>query len=225
MKYLKRHIIGWSLILSCVSTPALCQSAHGDEPAGMQHIIGLNTFGLLNQLLDRSDSSEFRTPFLFTYTGDMGRMALRAGIGPRYKSETIVHQGFTDSEETSTLQIDGRLGVGMYFLNDGKWSALAGVDAVISYLRDRSIDDSGFDRITNQVEKTTYGGGPFIEFAFQVSPRVSLGAETALYWMYGKSKHSEVYKNFPDFSTVFSETTISELNITLPNTLFLRIHF
>jgi hypothetical protein len=150
---------------------------------------------------------------------------VRAGIGPEYSSETIVNEGFTDSEENTLLRMDGRIGAGLVILDDHRWQVIAGVDGVAGYFRDRRIEDSGFDRITDQEEVETYGGGPFIQLAFQLSKRISLSAESAVYWQHQNTTHTRLFENFPDFDNVISENSGSDLEITLPNTIFVRIHF
>ena len=191
---------------------------------GFSHTIGFNTTGLLNQFLD--DTNErFKTPYLITYSLELGRLVMRAGIGPEYSSETIVHDGFTDSEENTVLRIDGRLGAGLVVLNESRWQAVLGLDATGGYFRERNIEDSGFDRITDQEEIETFGGGPFLQLDFHLSKRISLGAESALYWLHKSSTHTQLFENFPDFNTILSKNSGSELEVALPNTLFIRIHF
>jgi hypothetical protein len=189
------------------------------------HAIGLNTIGFFDQFTGDDNETRYRSPYLITYSGALGRIAIRAGIGPEYTSQTVVHDGFTNSEENSLLRIDSRIGAGITLVDDSRWEVLVGLDATYGYSRERDIEDSGFDRITNQIETQAFGGGPFIQIAYQISKRVSLSTESTLYWTHGTSEHIELFKNFPDFNTVLSKTTSNGLDLTLPNTIFLRIHF
>lgn len=214
------------IALACAWTGLHAQQTVITDDEGIKHSIGLNTIGLLNQIFDgETTGDDFQNPYLLTYSADFGKLILRAGIGPEYRSETIVHQGFSDSQENSLLRLDGRVGAGIVAIDDARWNVLIGLDGAVSYLRDREIDDSGFDRITEQIETLEFGGGPFVQLAYHLSRRVSLAVESTFYWMTGTSEHVELYKNFPDFNTVLSETSSSRLDITLPNTVFIRIHF
>lgn len=206
--------------------PLFVIAQEAEEPTrGIRHAIGLNTAGLLDRVIDDSEEDRFKTPYLIAYSIELGKLAVRAAVGPEYSSETIVHDGFSDSEENTLLRLDGRVGVGLIVLEDHRWQAIAGVDATGGYFRDRQIEDSGFDRITTQVETETFGAGPFIQVDFHVSKRISLGAESAIYWQQQKTTHAQLFENFPDFNNVLSENSGPELEITLPNTIFIRLHF
>lgn len=218
------HILLLSLFICTVSMVS-AQKDIAQESTGFKHTIGLNTTGLLNQFLDDTDKKDYKTPYLITYSIELGKLALRAGLGPEYTSETIVHDGFTDTEENTFLRLDGRIGAGFVVLEDHRWQAMAGIDIAGGYERDRSISDSGFDRITEQLELETIGGGPFLQLAYHVSKRISLSVESSVYWMYEKTTRTELFENFPDFNNVVSENTGSSLHVALPNTLFVRIHF
>lgn len=222
MKVLHKSIV--IAAISTLSIHASAQESSEDQP-GFKHMLGLNTTGLLNQFRDESTNDRFRTPYLITYSMELGKLAVRAGIGPEYSTETIVHDGFTDSEENSLLRMDGRIGAGLVVLDDHRWQAIMGLDAVAGYFRERNIEDSGFDRITDQEEVETYGGGPFIQLSFQLSKRVSLSAESAAYWQHRNTTQTQLFENFPDFNNVISENSGSELAVTLPNTIFVRLHF
>jgi hypothetical protein len=152
-------------------------------------------------------------------------VVFRAAIGPEYSTETIVRDGFTDSEENTLLRLDGRIGAGLVILDDQRWQAVAGLDGVIGYQRDREIEDSGFDRITTQTEIESLGGGPFVQIAYHLSRRISLGAESSVYWVSRTNTLTELFENFPDFNNVINKNTGSTLDITLPNTIFVRLHF
>lgn len=212
-------------LLSGASLHSIAQQAMEAEDPGFNHTIGLNTVGLLNQFRSEDNEDRFQTPYLITYSLTLGKLVLRAGIGPEVTTETIIHDGFTNSEEHNFLRMDGRLGAGLVILDDGRWEAIAGVDAAGGYLRDQNIDDSGFDRITEQEEIETYGGGPFLQLAYNVSRRVSLSVESAAYWLHRQTTETLLFENFPDFNNIVRESSGSELELALPNTLFVRIHF
>jgi hypothetical protein len=212
-----------SIICLAFLHPASAQEA--TEAKILHHQIGVSTLGLLNLIRDDAEGSEFQTPILFSYAYRTPALIVRVGIGPKYSSESIERDGFTDREEISSLAIDGRIGAGIRFIADGRWEAYAGVDAAGGYHRDRTIEDTGFDRITEQTELRRAGGGPFLQVDYHLSPVVSLGAESGLYWIQETTKRTVHFENFPDFDSEISETTGNDLDVSLPNTIFLRFHF
>ncbi|MDX1408460.1 MAG: hypothetical protein R3330_10015, partial [Saprospiraceae bacterium] len=191
---------------------------------GLRHAIGLNATGLLDNLFNAEDR-EGGLPYLLTYELVAGRLVLRAGIGPEYTSETVVHEGFSDSQKRTDLQLDGRIGAGLRVLDEERWQLIAGVDITGYYGLEEITDDSGFDKITDEMESQRIGGGPFIQLSYQLSPRISLRTESALYINRYKETHTEIFENFPDFNNQLSKTTGTALDVHLPASLFVQFHF
>lgn len=225
---MKTSMEGVYLLVLAVS---LALPLTGQEPAQedrsekrTEHIVGLNATGLLHQVFGDSDGTG-DLPYLITYAWDAGKMHLRGGLGPEFRNETVVHEGFTDSEKQTFLDLEWRTGLGFEVLDEEKWGVLAGIDVVGSYTLDRTTNDSGFDKITDEIETWSLGGGPFIQLGYRLSQRISLSAESALYARHFNTTHSELFENFPDFNNELSETTGQQLDTFLPTSLFLHFHF
>ena len=223
MSYLKHIILACLLICSLL---VQAQISEAEENTDLKHTIGLNATGFLTQLFDEdSGRNDEHLPYLFTYAYRPGRMLFRMGIGPHYAKRTTEHEGFTDVDEITELDIYGRLGIGWYLLSESKWDVLAGLDLTASYEKDQESNDTGFDKITDEFERTAFGGGPFIQVAFRLNKRISLATESALYVNSFEETQTRIFKNFPDFNDELSKSTGTELEIFLPTSLFLQFHF
>ena len=214
---LKYLLAGMAIVLSLTT-----YGQREDTP--LKHSVGLNATGLLQNVFGTTDS-ENTLPYLFTYEMEAERMGLRAGIGPKYRSETVVHEGFTDSQEESLLDLDVRAGVSFRLFEENNWRIAAGIDVAGSYRIEKTIDDTGFDKITDEIETQSFGGGPFIQIAYRFSNRISIRTESALYIQRFNTTHTELFENFPDFNNQLSKTTGTTLDTFLPTSIFVHLHF
>lgn len=195
-----------------------------EEKVQYQHDIGLNAIGIIRAAFDAEESDAI-TPYLFIYNWDLGKMNFRAGLGPQFSSSKEVHDGFTDSQEVTQLDIDARIGLGFDIIDGSKWIVRTGFDVVGGYSLDRTIDDTGFDRVTDATEGWNIGIGPFAQIIYRLSPRISLSTEASLYALHFNSTVREEFENFPDFNNLVSKTTGQRLDVFLPTSLFIHFHF
>jgi hypothetical protein len=137
----------------------------------------------------------------------------------------VVHDGFSDSQEMTLLDIEARIGLGFDIIDERKWIVRTGFDIVGAYSLDKITEDSGFDRVTNKTEGWNIGVGPFAQIIFKLSPRVSLSTEAALYGKHFSTTVSEEFDNFPDFNNVSSKTTGQSIDFFIPTSLFIHFHF
>lgn len=195
-----------------------------NEEAKYQHDIGLNAIGMLRAVFDSEDSDAI-TPYLIIYNWDLGKMNFRAGLGPQYSSSKEVHDGFTDSQETTKMDIDARIGLGFDVVDEGKWIVRTGFDIVGGYALDKEVDNTGFDKVTQSAESWNIGLGPFAQVIFKLSPRISLSTEASLYGKYFNTVVGEEFENFPDFNNQSSKTAGQKLDVFLPTSLFIHFYF
>ncbi len=194
------------------------------EEVQYRHDIGLNAIGMLRTIFD-SEESDAITPYLFIYNWDLGKMNFRAGLGPQFSSSEEVHDGFTDSQKSTLVDIDARIGLGFDIIDEGKWIVRTGFDIVGGYSLDKNVDNTGFDQVTHSTEGWNIGVGPFAQVIFRINSRISLSTEASLYGTYFSVKEIEEFENFPDFNNVISETTGQKLAVYLPTSLFIHFHF
>lgn len=208
-------------LITCL--PLGAQQPVTDAPV-LKHALGLNATGLLHNLFDGTERED-ALPYLLTYDLALGKLLLRAGVGPEYATETVVHEGFADSQKRTDLRLDGRIGAGIHVLQHPRWQVATGVDIAGYYHLEEITDDSGFDKITQEMEDQGIGGGPFLQLTWHVSPRISLRTESAFYATRYKTTHTEIFENFPDFNNQLSKTTGTRLDIYLPASIFVQFHF
>jgi hypothetical protein len=216
------------LVLLIAATGVIsAQEVTPDDAASQEsfaHFVGLNATGLLQTVLNlEDDEGDFQ--YLVSYDWDLGKMHLRAALGPEYSSNTTTHEGFTDREENTFFRMNSRLGLAFDLLDNQKWSVIAGVDAIGQYISDISTLDTGFDAVSEEEETWGLGAGPFIQLAFRISPRVSISTEAGFYGRYSESTLTETFENFPDFNNELSKTTGWALETSLPSAIFIQFHF
>ena len=219
-----RYLLG---ILFAFAALSVAQGQDSDEEiiyGAQAHSIGLNATGLILDLTN-SDSSDHMNPFLIQYTWDMGKMNLRAAIGPEFRSSKEVHEGFTDSEEQTLFRLDARVGLGWDVLQENRWKVSIGGDIVGGYLTDKNTLDTGFDAVSKETERWSIGAGPYVQLVFFLAPRISIATETGLYFRSFETTTTERFKNFPEFDNQISKTTGTELDFILPTALFIQFHF
>ena len=223
---MRLKFLTYLIFVLCTAQVSFGQSVDESETTrhNFKHDIGLNSIGLLSALFD-GDDAEFVTPYLVSYNLDMGKTNIRAAIGPKFSTSTVVREGFTDTQQQIATDIDYRLGLGWDIIDEPKWLVRSGVDMVGSYTLDKLVDDTGFDKITNQDREWTLGGGPFVQIVFRISDRISLSTDAALYFTHFNSQSKEIFENFPEFDNVISNTTGQELGAFLPTSLFIHFHF
>ena len=205
----------------------LCYSQEAEQEVPFQqgaHTIGLNATGLILNFTD-TEEDEYTNPFLFLYNWDSGTVNLRAAIGLEYRNSEEIHDGFTDKTINKTAGIDGRIGIGWDIFQEKRWKIMAGVDLIGGYHSSQVTNDTGFDKVTEEDKAWSIGTGPFINLAFYIAPRVSIGTESGLYFRYFENTTTELFENFPEFDNQKSKTTGSELSIILPTALFIQFHF
>ena len=218
------------LLIACVCCLAQIglsqdrRASNDDEKKTYTHSLGLNATGLIQDVFG-SENDAHSLPYLFTYELELQQLGLRVGVGPSYTSETVVHEGFSDSQELTDLQLDGRIGVSFRLFEEDKWRFSGGVDVVGQYVLLKTIDDTGFDKVTDQIETESIGLGPFVQIAFQATNRISIRTESALYARRFKTTHTELFENFPDFNNELSKTTGTTLDTFLPTSIFIHLHF
>ncbi len=215
----------FTLICSVSLSVAHAQDAETEtESRTYRSDIGINSIGLINALFD-SDDDSFVTPYLFSYNLDLGKINFRAAIGPKFNRSEVVREGFTDSQEKVQTNIDYRVGLGWDIIEEKKWLVRTGFDIAGGYDLDKTIDDTGFDKVTMQMREWSIGGGPFAQVIFRINDRISLSTDAAVYFTHFDSQEKEIFENFPEFDNELSNTTGQRLDVFLPTSLFIHFHF
>jgi len=200
------------------------QDEDADTSRTFKHDIGLNAIGMLRALFN-SDEIDAVTPYLISYNLDMGKTNFRLGIGPSFSSSTETHEGFSDSQNNTKIDLDARIGLGFDVIDQKRWVVRTGFDIIGGYHLDKTVDDTGFDKVTTENEEWNIGAGPFAQLIFRINDRISISTDAGLYFNHFNSRENELFENFPDFNNELSQTTGQKLEVFLPTSLFIHFHF
>jgi hypothetical protein len=211
-------------VLVILSAMCFAQETIADSSRQFRHDIGLNAIGMFRALFN-SDEVDAITPYLISYNLDMGKTNFRVGIGPAFSSSTETHEGFSDSQKNTTVNLDVRVGLGFDIVDHQKWTVRTGFDVIGGYHIDKTVDDTGFDKVTHEDEEWNLGAGPFVQLVFRINDRISLSTDAALYFKHFNRTENELFENFPDFNNELSKTTGQKLEVFLPTSLFIHFHF
>jgi hypothetical protein len=195
------------------------------EPVKLQTEIGIQTNALFGRLVNGSDNGLEQNPYLLTGKLVMGNLAIRAGIGGQYDKQVDRVDGFANTTTTLKQRLDLRLGVERRMSLGDRWQGSLGLDVVAGWTQDKTIEDSGFDVITDTHDLQYLGGGLAAGVKYQVTKRLSFGTEAYLYYTFGNLTDGEFFKNFPVGEDKIQKSDVSNLKVGLPAALYLILEF
>ncbi len=194
-------------------------------PIDIRHEVGLNFTYLIKQFISISDSTIATSPYLVTYKSVFNNVGIRLGAGATYKKREQSEEDFEDSTRETNFSFDGRLGVEWQKSFNHRWAACFGIDGVVSLVSQKFVVDSGFDVFTEKEEVLGYGGGPVIGLYYHFNRYLSLYTEGSLYFLQKETESGREFTNFPQFDDNLAKITETELEVTLPATLYLVFRF
>ncbi len=195
------------------------------EPVKLHTEIGVQTNALFGRLVNASDNGLEQNPYLLTGKLVFGNLAIRAGIGGQHDKQVDRVDGFANTTTTLKQRLDLRLGVERRMSLDDRWQGSLGLDVVANWTQDKTIEDSGFDVITDTHDLQYIGGGLALGVKYQVTKRLSFGTEGYLYYTIGKLTDGEFFKNFPVSEDKIQKSDISNIRVGLPAALYLILEF
>jgi hypothetical protein len=99
------------------------------------------------------------------------------------------------------------------------------LDGVGYFSKDETIDDSGFDVITNSETVNGWGVGPSFGLQFNLTERLSFYTEGFFYYKTGERQSARTFKNFPEFDDELRNIDEEEIQISLPSVLYVVFRF
>jgi hypothetical protein len=201
---MKTYLLVFTLLL-CVSRTASAQ----DEP-DFKHDIGINTFIVLNGILETS-----QTPFSLMYkTYNAQNRATRLGV------DLSINLYNSKREQTMNAKTDQRQDyatisfvVGREFQRGiaKKWILYYGGDLVPQYSFSSMTREENDQEVNTRESRTyTLNARPFLGIRFNVAPMLYLSVEASAYLGYSYSSTSDNYVN-PDF--IDTEDRSKSLNL------------
>jgi hypothetical protein len=195
------------------------------EPNKLQTEIGIQANALFGRLVSNDGNGLVQNPYLLTGKLAFGSLAIRAGIGGAYNKEVQKEEGFANSFTILKQRLDLRLGGEFRFPLGPRWEGSFGFDAVGDWTQDKTINDSGFDVITDTRDIQYIGGGPVFGIKYQLSQHFSVATEGYVYYTLGKITDGEFFKNFPVGEDKIQKSATRDLQIGLPSALYLIFQF
>jgi hypothetical protein len=195
------------------------------EPIKLRTEIGFQTNALFGRLTSAGENSLVQNPYLLTGKLVLGNIAIRAGLGGAHSKQVDRVEGFANTITTLVQQLDLRLGAERRFPLGDRWQGSLGVDAVANWTQNKTVNDSGFDEITDSRDLQYIGGGMAIGIKYQATKRLSFCTEGYLYYTVGKLTEGQFFKNFPVGEDKIKESDTSAMKIGLPSALYIVLEF
>lgn len=233
---MKRLFLSASILLSCA---AYGQEVVDDTVRSVpkwQHFVGVQANGLIQQILNFNNAAAtIANPYLLTY--HMNSLAtgygIRAGLGYNYKNNT--NTTTTTTTESDINEIDARLGLEKVFCLSHNWSAGVGVDGIMNYNSDKTLNiNRSFDTTTTKTNSLSksFGGGVMGWLRYRLTEKIWVGTESSFYYMTGKENKTientrkQIGQGNPIVTTVTkSEPTFSEAKFSMPVVFYLLVRF
>lgn len=203
--------------------PAICQEEENSIKYTNQ--IAVNATFFFKQFLNFSSSNSIAvSPYVITYKLISPKNhAFRMGIGGNFSNKKENFNNGTPPRITNTESVDFSAGYEYRLPLTKKWLCLFGVDAVTHLENAKTVAEDVTEKITTVTTNNNYGAGPVMGIQFNISKRISLFTETALFVRASSAKIETTFMNSPQFNSkqTTSETTI---NFVVPASLFLAIN-
>ncbi len=213
----------WLYILLVVQLCAVAGRSQSVDQSYDHWSIGISAGDILHHLFNSDNSNEHYAAFVLEYQAP--KHGIQFGFRPGYNLEDTQHEGFIDTEITEQISLSGDLAFTWTIFSEPRWLIRAGLKSSGGWSREDITEDSGFDEIITRRLQWNAGIGPVIDFRFYVHPRISLGTEASLQYVYSKSELQQLFTNFPDFDNTKDIVEMHEVEVNEPATIYLRFHF
>ncbi|MEO6133106.1 MAG: hypothetical protein ABIQ02_14790 [Saprospiraceae bacterium] len=217
---MEKRIIYIVVLFALGNHAALSQSK---APKYYHWSFGISSGDILHNLFNTVDTNRSYAAFVLEYAGK--KYAVQAGFRPGYNLNDTKHEGFSDTEITEVLSFSQHLNFTRTIFGDHRWTVRAGLKYQGGWSREDITKDSGFDRVVTRRLQWNAGVGPVVDLRFMVHPRISLGTEASLLYIYSDSELQQRFTNFPDFDTTMDKITSHKMEVSEPMTIYLRFHF
>lgn len=191
-----------------------------DEPTeSSRHEIGVNGFILMQRMLNPEfEMDENILPVLY-YKYREGPGYIRFGWEGDYSK-------FKDSPKTIEWRSRQHLGYELRAKIINKFKFMYGAEAYGQITKRTTITQRVFDKVTVKSTDYIWGAGGFGGIHFDITPRVAMFTEMRFTVQRGEQiQRSESERSIPGSDTKSKSAVPTELQFTLPNTVFFVIKF
>ncbi len=231
---MRKILLAAILSTGCISSAfAQTDNLSGPKEKKFDHVFGVQLNDLMRQIFtfNNSTAAANTNPFLFTYNFNSRKSGwgLRAGVGMTINSSTTNDNVTKRTSDINDIQF--RIGGEKAFHLSNKWSAGAGIDAVIKTNDDKTtaVTNSGYTYTTNTTSKaTTLGGGGMAWLRYHLTDKILLGTETSFYYLRGTNKQTIVTTDdgpYHNYSETKTDDDLTEGKISVPVVFYISVKF
>jgi hypothetical protein len=188
----------------------------------LAHEVGINTNFVQNNLLGNPTSNN---PYSISYKCISNNIGLRIGAGGTFSQEKIQEDGFADNQRKVDYSTDIRIGAEWRKSIADKWLVTAGLDMIGTQTVEKSIVDSGFDKVEDITQQLGIGCGPVFSLQFYINDHLSLATEGAAYFRGLKTTTARLFENFPEFDDQINSANSQDLIRQLPSSIYIVYRF
>ncbi len=221
-----------------IFTFAQTNTATNPSPETQQwsNFIGVQSNLLLRQVLNISGSTATtNNPYLFTYSliNNKTGWGLSAGLGLNTSSSSNKDTSGT-SVKNSQTNFALRIGAEKRWYLSPKWATTLGFDALYNNLSSHSetLQDENFEKIISTTDDKTnsFGVGIRGAISFAITPRIWIGTETNLSFLYGMEKVTSSTTFIQTGQPTITQSLTNKINSTsvtsnLPTAFFIIVKF
>ena len=210
------------ITILCIAFSLSLFAQQDENQFKLGHELGINTSFVQNNVLDNSQSAN---PYSLSYKLITQQLGVRIGAGGTFAQDKIQEDGFADNQRKVNYTTDVRIGAEWRKSIKEKWLIYAGLDVIGTQVVDKTIIDSGFDKVTDISSALGYGGGPVIGFQFYINNHLSLATEGAAYFRNVETTTARLFENFPDFDDDINTTSSQDVVNQLPSSIYIIYRF
>lgn len=196
--------------------------AQDENEFKLGHELGLSTSFFQNNILNNTQNAN---PYSVSYKLITHQLGIRIGAGGTFVQNKIQEDGFADNQREVNYTTDVRIGAEWRKSIKGKWLIYAGLDVIGTQIVDKTIIDSGFDKVTDISSTLGYGGGPVVGLQFYINEHLSVATEGVAYFRNLETTTARLFENFPDFDDDINTTTSQDLVNQLPSSIYIIYRF
>jgi len=214
-----------SIIVLFLNCSLVGQSKKAHVEVESKWSFGVNTNIILTSLFKIEDNKIYN-PYII----DIRRILtpksfITLGIGGHNDNKVNQLDGFADKTFFDDWSISIRLGYGMEKDLNLFWKVDYGIHLVSEMFANNTIQDSGFDKVSDINQGFSVGGGPFLSFTYRIIDKISLRSESAFYYLRGQTNIAKTFETVPESSDLGNRLITNSIKTYLPVNIFLTYHF
>jgi len=218
-------VMGIGLIAQAQETPSSSKQAEipqGQPSFSIQQEVGIAASSLIRSLF--TDNSP-AAPYILTYKARLDRFAIRTGLGGNYTRQLNITPDLEVNGRSLFYEVRARLGLEYQTVLSKRWRVSLGADGILRWNQGNGSQETANGQRINASQVRLGGGGPVVGCWLTLNKRLSLYAESALYFTMGTNRQTRIIENGLDRQEISTHTQISQVSFTNPAILYMVYHF